>query len=136
VATPKPSGPRPHVTDAELGVLEVLWDEAPVTIRSITDRLYPSGGNSAYATVQKLLERLEDKHVVKRDRRSIPHRFRAIVDRDGLITGRLRDVADALCGGSMSPLLTSLIEHGELSDDELAELRRLVRRLDRRRKDA
>ena len=32
------------VTDAELAVLQVLWDEGPATIRRLTDVLYPAGG--------------------------------------------------------------------------------------------
>ena len=43
----------------ELDVLRALWEDGPATIRALTDRLYPRGGASEYATVQKLLERLE-----------------------------------------------------------------------------
>ena len=57
---------RPQdVTDAELEVLRALWELGPATIRTLADRLYPRGGASEYATVQKLLERLEDKGHVK-----------------------------------------------------------------------
>ena len=47
------------ITDAELAVLQVLWDAGPLPIRRITGRLYPGGTAAQYATVQKLLERLE-----------------------------------------------------------------------------
>ena len=47
------------VTDAELAVLQILWDGGAATIRQLTDVLYPGGGTAQYATVQKLLERLE-----------------------------------------------------------------------------
>ena len=59
---------RPQdVTDAELDVLRVIWEQGSATIRAIADRLYPGGEASEYATVQKLLERLEDKgHVAHR----------------------------------------------------------------------
>ena len=56
------------VTDAELAVLQVLWEQGPATIRQLTDRLYPEGKTSHYATVQKLLERLQAKGCVSRDR--------------------------------------------------------------------
>ena len=58
------------VTETELAVLQVLWDEGPATIRRLTDVLYPSGGTALYATVQKLLERLEAKGCVRRERRT------------------------------------------------------------------
>ena len=103
---------RPDVTDAELAVLQALWDEEPATIRTLTDQLYPDGGAAHYATVQKLLERLEGKGYVSRLRSRVPHRFRTKVDREGLIGKRLRDVADALCAGSMASLLSSLLMAG------------------------
>src|SRR5260370_41368073 len=56
------------VTLAELKVLELLWERGPITVRQITDTLYPDGGVSKYATVQKLLERLEEAEFVVRDR--------------------------------------------------------------------
>ena len=51
---------RPDVPDAELAVLKALWDQGEATIREIADRLYPGGETSHYATVQKLLDRLEE----------------------------------------------------------------------------
>ena len=57
---------RDHVTDAELTVLKALWERGASTIRELTDALYPGGGAAHYATVQKLLERLEAKTCVKR----------------------------------------------------------------------
>ena len=56
------------VTDAELAVLEVLWDEGPCSRRRIADVLYPGGQPAHYTTVQKLLERLESKGLVARTR--------------------------------------------------------------------
>jgi len=123
---------RPRdVTDSELDVLRVLWEVGPATIRALTDRLYPGGGASEYATVQKLLERLEGKGHVARRAEGRPHVFRATVQREELVARRLRDTADALCDGSLSPLLTQLVHAGALSREELRELRRLVDRLSR-----
>jgi BlaI family penicillinase repressor len=81
--------------------------------------------------VQKLLDRLEGKGFVTRDRRASVHVFDAAVDRDQLIGRRLRAVADALCGGSLSPLLTHLVEGHGLSQKERRELRALIEKLDR-----
>ena len=61
--------------DAELAVLNELWDRGPATIRQLTDSLYPEGTGAHYATVQKLLERLEGKGCVARDRRALAHVF-------------------------------------------------------------
>jgi BlaI family penicillinase repressor len=124
---------RPRdVTDAELEVLRALWDVGPATIRALTDRLYPSGGTSEYATVQKLLERLEAKGLVARRAEGRQNVFRAAVEREELVARRLRDTADRLCDGSLTPLITQLVSDGRLSREELRELRRLVDRVSRR----
>jgi predicted transcriptional regulator len=117
-----------NVTDAELRVLQALWDLGPSTIRKLTDHLYPGGGQSAYATVQKLLERLEETTppCVSRDRSAMTHVFVAAVTRDDFIGGQLRAVAERLCGGSVTPLLTHLLKTETLSDEDRKELRRLL----------
>ena len=114
------------VTDAELAVLQALWERGSATIRQLTDVLYPGGSAAQYATVQKLLERLDAKGCVRRDRRPWPHVFTATVDRDDLIGRRLRAVAEKLCGGSLTPLLTHLMTVERLSPTEREELRALL----------
>jgi predicted transcriptional regulator len=119
------------VTAAELAVLQALWDHGPATIRHLTDQLYPGGGTAQYGTVQKLLERLEDKYYVERQRSGTAHTFAALVDREELIGRRLEDVAAKLCGGSLTPLLTHLVRARKLSPRERRELRELIDEQDR-----
>jgi BlaI family transcriptional regulator, penicillinase repressor len=118
--------PKDDVTDAELAVLQVLWDDGPATIRLLTDRVYPQGTAAHYGTVQKLLERLEQKGYVRRDRSAMAHQFVAVIGRDTLIGRRLREMAEKLCGGSLTPLLTHLLRAERLSPAERQELRTLI----------
>ena len=121
---------RAHVTETELAVLKVLWERGPSTIRELTGVLYPSGDTAHYATVQKLLERLKAKRFIRRRKQGRGHVYAAALARPELIARRLRDTADQLCGGSLTPLLTQLVHATDLSSDELAALRELVERLD------
>ncbi len=121
-------------TDAELALLTALWDHGPAPIRSLAERIYGDAGPSADATVRKLLERLEAKGCVVRDRSGGVHVFSAAVERGELIGRRLKAVADSLCGGSLAPLLTHLVEGEALSAGDRAELRSLIDRLDRGKK--
>jgi predicted transcriptional regulator len=118
------------ITDAELAVLEVLWAQGPATIRQITEHLYAEGSTAQYATVQKLLDRLEGKGFVARDRGCPVHVFAAAVERDDLIGRRLRAVAEKLCGGSLTPLLTHLVRAQKLTAEERQALRSLIDELD------
>jgi predicted transcriptional regulator len=122
---------RQDLPDAELAVLQVLWDQGPATIRRLSETLYPRGTEAHYATVQKLLERLEGKGFVTRDRSSWAHVFRAAIERDELIGRRLEAVAQKLCGGSLTPLLTNLVRSKKLTARERREIRALMDELDR-----
>jgi predicted transcriptional regulator len=119
------------VTETELAILQVLWDRGTATRPQITDALYPGGGAAQYATVQKLLERLEAKGYVRRERRQGVLLFTASLDRATLIDRRLQDLAEKLCGGSVTPLLLNLVRTRPLTASELDELRAVI---DQRRK--
>ncbi|HEY7157557.1 MAG TPA: BlaI/MecI/CopY family transcriptional regulator [Gemmataceae bacterium] len=118
------------VTDTELAVLQVLWERGASTRRQIADVLYPGGGPAHITTVQKLLERLEEKGHVARTSGG-PVTFTAAIDREQLISRRLLDVADKLCGGSLTPLLMNLVRAKPLTPHELKELQDLLKELNK-----
>ena len=118
------------ITDAELDVLQVLWKDGPAPIRHITEALYGECKTSQYATVQKLLERLESKECVQRDRSENVHMFKATIGRDELVGRRLQAVAEELCDGSWTPLLTNLVQTKKLSEKDRKMLRQLIEDLD------
>ena len=72
-----------------------------------------------------------DKRFIRRDTKSFPHQFTASVPREELIGRKLRSVANKLCGGSLTPLLTHLINSKKLKPREIDDLRELVEQLDR-----
>jgi BlaI family penicillinase repressor len=124
----------PNVTDAEWAVLERLWDQGPASIRQLTDVLYPKGGASEYATVHKLLERLEAKKYVARKRAEGVYVFEATASRDDVVGRQLESLVDKMCGGSLQPLLLSLVRVKHLTARELRDLLALVDSLDRKGK--
>jgi BlaI family penicillinase repressor len=114
------------VTDAELAILELLWDQGPASVRQLAEQLYQKSSASQHATVQKLLERLEAKGCVRRDRGTWPHTFAAAIERSDLIGRQLQQTADKLAGGSLQPLLTHLVKTGRLSAEDRQSLRSLL----------
>jgi BlaI family transcriptional regulator, penicillinase repressor len=114
------------ITEAELNLLQILWERGRCAIRQITDVLYAHAGPAQYATVQKQLERLEAKGFVQRDRTLFVHTFVAAVDRDELIGRQLRSMADRLCGGSLAPIVSHLARNRGLTAEQSQALRELV----------
>jgi BlaI family penicillinase repressor len=117
---------RIHLTEAELAVLEPLWRDGPQTIRQLTAALYPRQAVSDYATVQKLLERLEAKGCVSRDRSAPAHVFRPAIAREDLIDTQLAEIADRLCDGSLVPVLHQLVRRVALKKEDREELQKLL----------
>ena len=124
----------PNVTDAEWAVLERLWDQAPASIRQLADVLYPKGGASEYATVHKLLERLEGKKFVQRQRIEGIYLFETTASRDDVVGRQLEALVDKMYGGSLQPLLMNLVRVKRLTAQELRDLLALVDSLDRKSK--
>jgi predicted transcriptional regulator len=121
---------RPPATDAELAILKLLWENEPLSARDIRQQLYPGGTPSDHATVQKLLQRLERKKMVARDRRSFAHLFRATVTREALAGEQLEALASKLTDGSLVPFILHAVSLKPLSEKERSDIRRL---LDRRK---
>ena len=128
------SRPAKDVTDTELLILQFLWERGTATAREIAERIYPDYSSSQHASVQKLLERLEAKGCVQRNRGLWPHLFEALIAREDLVLKRLQSTADTLCDGEMQPLLTHLVREGKLSADDRESLRALLDELDTQKK--
>ncbi len=120
-----------EITDAELAVLQLLWELSQATVRQLADRLYPGGGASQYATVQKFLERLEIKGFVHRTAGSAANVFSPAIAREEVIGRRVRSVAEKLCGGSLASLVTHLVRTQRLTSEERRSLRALIDELDK-----
>ena len=118
-----------RVTDGELSILQVIWDRGEATSREITDALFEEVTDSKMASVQKLVERLESKGCVERDRSQRAHRFKALVTHDQFLQSRLQALADRLCGGELVPLVTTLLQAKGLPGKEREQLHQLVHEL-------
>ena len=114
------------LANAELAVMELLWERGSLTARAIREALYADAGKAQHGTVQRLLQRLEDKGFVVRDRDLPVHVFGPTITREAYAGGQLETLADKLTGGSIAPLLTHLIEQHRISGDEIERLRQIL----------
>ena len=117
---------QPPLANAELAVMELLWDEDRLTARHIREQLYPHATKAQHGTVQRLLQRLEDKGYVERDRELSVHLFSALIRREAYAGSQLEILADKLTGGSLAPLITHLMEQKKISRAEIKRLRQIL----------
>lgn len=117
-----------RISDAEWQVMEVLWDEAPLTASDVIERLAP-GSEWSPATVKTLLGRLLAKGVLAHAADGRRYLYRPMVAREAYVAGESRRLVDRLFGGRATPLVAHLAESGQLSAADIAELEALVREL-------
>ena len=113
------------IPDAELEVLKPLWVREPLTAREITEAVYGETSPSNIGTVQKLLQRLEKKDCISRDRSQHVHRFTAAVSQTDIAASQLDLLAEKVSDGSLVPFVTHLVTAKRLSRKEKAVIRRL-----------
>ena len=121
-----------EITDTELSLLTELWQRPSATVPELTEALYGNNQPALLATVRKLLDRLEAKGCVSRDRSRWPHHYSAAVKREELAGNRLQAAADELFDGDLAPLLTHLVRSERLTVKDRKNLRQLLDELDRK----
>ncbi|KPK50840.1 MAG: hypothetical protein AMK72_01235 [Planctomycetes bacterium SM23_25] len=117
---------RPPLANAELAVMELLWDEDQMTARQIREQLYPNTTKAQHGTVQRLLQRLEDKGYVVRDTSQPVLFFSAAVSRRAYAGSQLEALAAKLTGGSLAPLITHFVEQKKISHEDIEQLRAIL----------
>jgi predicted transcriptional regulator len=119
-----------EITDTELALLTELWQRPSATVQDLTETLYGNTAPALLATVRKLLDRLEAKGCVSRDRTRWPHHYTAAVKREELAGNRLQAAADELFDGDLAPLLTHLVRSQKLTAKDRADLRKVLDEMD------
>lgn len=117
-----------RISDAEHAVMEVLWEEAPLSAQEVAERVGPVRDWSAN-TVKTLLGRLLAKRVIAHEEDGRRYLYRPIVAREDYVTGESQRLIDRLFGGRLTPLVAHLAERDQLSDADIAEIEALLKAL-------
>ena len=115
-----------RVTDAELGVLRVLWNKDSLTAKEITEEVYPGGAESEFASVHSFLQRLERKGLVERDRSGFVHLFKASVSPTEIAGEELSQLVERMGEGSIAPMIMQLVAQKRIGKKDSEEIRRLI----------
>ena len=119
--------PRP--TDAELGILRILWRTGPATVREVHEAL--EGRAEGYTTVLKLLQIMHQKGLVTRDESERAHVYTPVVEKDVAQEQMLGDFVQRVFDGSREQLVLQALGSGRASREELAKIRALLDKLDK-----
>jgi predicted transcriptional regulator len=114
-----------HPTDGELEILRVLWSAGPSALSSICEQLRTERP-VATTTVATMLKVMLDKNLVKRDGAGRGAVWSAAVTQKAAARGMVRKLVAGVFEGSAHRLATHLVEGGQLTGKQLAELRKLI----------
>lgn len=113
-------------TEAELSILNILWQRGPSTVRDVHDDL-SQRGRIGYTTVLKLLQIMHEKGLVLRDESERAHVYRPKRSREQTRGLLVRDLVNRAFDGSASQLMVSLLGNGRVaSAEELSQIRQLL----------
>jgi len=119
-------GPAERISDAEHAIMEALWAKNPLTAAEVCDTVCEERDWSL-ATVKTLLARLVTKQAVATQPDGRRFLYRPLIERADYVGGESRRLVERLFGGRIAPLFAHLAEAEALSDDDIAEIERLLR---------
>ena len=124
------SGP----TEAELEILTVLWELGPSTVRQVNQAIN-SKRPTGKTTTLKLMQIMVDKGLLVRDESVRPQLYRPTASKRQVQGKLLGNLLDRAFDGSASALVVHLLEQGNVSVDELDEIRKTIAAHRRKRGD-
>jgi BlaI family penicillinase repressor len=125
---------RPELSKGEMEVARVLWDLGQGTVREVHES-FPDDRQIDFATVQTYLRRLETKGYIAGKLVARTRVYSPKVQPRKVIGRTINDLIDRLFGGETLPLMRHLIEERGLTNDDLAELRKMIDHMDREETD-
>jgi predicted transcriptional regulator len=128
---PRPTSVRP--TDLELEILKVLWTQGSSTVREVMDALAPRRRRIGYTTVLKMLQIMHEKGLVLRDEKQRAHIYRPRESRRAVARRLAGDLLERAFDGSTRQLLLHALEYKKAKPKEVAEIRRLLDEIQRRK---
>lgn len=117
-----------RISEAELAVMEALWQRNPITASEVCDSVCEKRQWSL-ATVKTLLSRLVAKKAISTSPDGRRFLYAPLIERADYVGGESRRLVDRLFGGRAAPLFAHLAESEALSDDDLAEMEALLKEL-------
>lgn len=117
-----------RISEAELAVLEVLWEDSPLSAADVCDRVC-AARDWSMPTVKTLLGRLVSKGAVATEPDGRRFLYTPLIGREAYVGGESRRLVDRLFGGRAAPLFAHLAENEALTDEDLAEIEALLKEI-------
>ena len=115
----------PGIGKGELEILHYIHEHHPATVRQVADHLAQSRG-LVRTTALNVMNRLMEKGFLTRKRVEGVYQYAPRQAPAKLFRGLIRDFVAQALGGSVAPFVAYLADDAQLTQEELAQLRKLV----------
>lgn len=116
-------------TDAELEILQVLWEKGPSSVRLVNDEL-AERREVGYTTTLKLLQIMFEKGLVNRNTDARSHVYEAAIERDETQLNLLGTFVDNVFSGSAMNLVMQALGNHKASKEELDQIKALIEKME------
>src|SRR5438067_8622121 len=127
------SSRKPVLTAQELEIMKILWRTGASTVRGVYEDLLDRR-KIAYTTVMTMMNILEQKGYLKKTQKDRAYVYQATRPQKQVIRGMVREFVDRVFNGSAEPLLLHLVEDRHVSEQDLGEIRRMMREASEKKK--
>ena len=110
----------------ELQVLSYLWRHGPSKAREVLESL-PDGKRRAYTSMLSALQTMEKRGLVTHESEKGTYIYKAAVTKKQVLRPWLRKLVKHIFGGSPAEAMAQFLEHTKVSEEELAEIKKLIR---------
>ncbi len=117
-----------RIGEGEYAVMEVLWQQAPLTAAEVADRV-PAERGWSIRTVKTMLSRLTAKGVLAYEEDGRRYLYRPAVARDDYVAQESGRLLDRMFGGRVTPLVAHLAERDRLTPKDIEEIEALLKAL-------
>lgn len=117
-------------TDAELEVLQILWEHGPSSVRFVNTEL-SKNREVVYTTTLKMMQVMADKGFLTRDTSRRTHFYEAVIDEKSVQEDIVDKLVDTVFRGSPLKLAMQALGHEKASARDLAEIKKIIEELEK-----
>lgn len=112
------------ISESEWRVMKIIWSNSPQTLPEILDKL--KGSEWSKTTIQTYLVRLVKKGALSTKRQGKGYLYYPAVSESDYQLAESRNFLSRVYDGSLSKMVMGFVKNGNLSNEELNELKKLI----------
>lgn len=114
-----------QISEAEWQVMQVLWRGGSLPLKDIIEQVSPLTGWNGN-TIRTLLVRLVEKGAVAAEKQGRNYRYSALARQEDCLREETRNFLHRIFDGSPAKLFAALTGSGELTDQDIKEIRAMI----------